>query len=346
MMAYPDSVTIEMKLDGSTWTDVSRDVVVPIEVKYGITGNSPIDRVATTGTMTFALNNSISNSAQIAGYYSPGHIQCVNGFQVGVLVRLKITYLGYTFYKFYGRIPAKGIEVEPGVKGRRITYVTVNDWMEQAAIHELDKPAYTTSKTMGEIMALIVANMPIAPLATQYDAGDQTYNYVFDTVRSKTRALQEFQKLAMSEGGFIYIKRDRSGGETLVCDGRYTRNEVASLTSIVGPAETESFLLLATGDHLLLATGDKMVRSETETTTAEIDGDDILSMAVANGADVYSSVKMISYPRNQDASEVVLFELQRRVKVAAGDTVKITGQYRDPTGGTNNVSGINMVTQV
>jgi hypothetical protein len=338
-------IAVEMKLDGSNWTDVSADVVAPISVKYGIMGNGVLDRVAGTGIMTFALDNSIANSAHVAGYYSPSCIGCVSGFEVGCMVRLKVTYNTWVFYKFLGRIPAKGIEPVPGIRGRRITHVTVNDWMDQAAIHELDKPAYTTSKKMDEIMALIVANMPIAPTNTEYHVGDQTYNHVFDTVRSKTRALQEFQKLALSEGGYIYIKRDRTAGETLVCDGRYERSEISSI-AVTGPVEDAGFLLLENGGKLLQENGDSILLDDLDSVDVEIDDSHILDMKVSNGSDVYSIVKMISYPRNQDASAVVLFELQRRVLVEAGKTVNITGNYRDPTGGTNNVSGIDMVTPV
>jgi hypothetical protein len=36
MAVYPDSITLEMLLDGLSWSDVSADQVGPINFSYGI----------------------------------------------------------------------------------------------------------------------------------------------------------------------------------------------------------------------------------------------------------------------------------------------------------------------
>ena len=98
---YPSAITVEVELDGvdAGWTDISDDVLPPVHGTYGILGNGPTDRVAGTGTMTFTLNNSVSNSGGLAGYYSPGHTNCLSGFEAGIGVRLGVTYDGKTRYK-------------------------------------------------------------------------------------------------------------------------------------------------------------------------------------------------------------------------------------------------------
>jgi hypothetical protein len=59
------AVTVEMKLAGvdGAWTDVSADVLSDLSCTYGISGGGPTDRVASTGSLTFQLDNSASNSA-------------------------------------------------------------------------------------------------------------------------------------------------------------------------------------------------------------------------------------------------------------------------------------------
>jgi len=109
-----DAIYVEMKLDGINWTDVSEDVIAPIAFNGGILDNSPLSRVAGTGKCTFSLNNSISNSGGLAGYYSPGHANCRSGFAAGLQVRIRITYDNATYKKFQGKIPPQGIRALPG----------------------------------------------------------------------------------------------------------------------------------------------------------------------------------------------------------------------------------------
>ena len=57
----------------SAWVDISADVMAPISGNRGIMRNGPLDRVGDPGYLNFGMNNSIANSAGLAGYYSPGH---------------------------------------------------------------------------------------------------------------------------------------------------------------------------------------------------------------------------------------------------------------------------------
>src|SRR3990170_7798644 len=98
------TIALEMQFSGSggAWTDVWSDV--PVSIQYGISGVGPFDHIADTGTMSFALNNAQSNSSGSLGYYSPGSGTARSGFEIGINVRLAVTYSGSTFYKFVGRL--------------------------------------------------------------------------------------------------------------------------------------------------------------------------------------------------------------------------------------------------
>src|SRR4030066_503430 len=123
---------IDLKLDGVNWTDVTADAraSVDIGVQYGINGTGPADRVAPTGTLSFALDNSEHNSGGLIGYYAPGHANCRNGFEVGCPVRLRIVDLGVTYYKFVGTLET--IEPESGQYLSLLTTCQAVDWLDEA----------------------------------------------------------------------------------------------------------------------------------------------------------------------------------------------------------------------
>jgi hypothetical protein len=241
-MVYLDNWTIEMQFATGVWTDVTEDVInKSVKGEYGIRDNGPTDRVASTGRMTFSLNNSESNSLGVIGLYSPGRATCRTGFTSGIPVRARFSGVGLTRTKFYGKIAPDGIKPAPGIYGERKTEVTVLDWMNQAATHELDLPAYTTNKRIEQVVALIVANMPLAPLSTNYAVGNDTFVSVFDTVTSKTKALSEFQKLALSEYGFIYVQPTETSDECLTVENRNAKITGIALTNI--PQESGNLLM-------------------------------------------------------------------------------------------------------
>ena len=348
-MSVTASIAYQMQLAGTAgaWTDVTDDVLtsLPVSVSYGIRGNGPYDRVAESGNIALTLDNSEKNSAGSAGYYSPSAPYVRTGFQVGVPIRVRITYNSNTYTKFYGRISPEGIQVESGLHGTRRTHITAADFMEQAAVHEMYLPAFTTSKKINEVVPLITANMPITPKGTAYSTGQDTFNTVFDTVRPKTRALGEFTKLANSELGYIYNRFDPTTDEELVVEGRYTRNDATVLTQLsVGTAGYE-YLLMETGDFLLQENGDKLISAYVAGSVDASFNNTFIEMQTSNGANIFNRVKCVAYPRKTDGTAVVLATLQKSIFIGGSATqTDVFLRYRDPQGGVSNVSGRDMVT--
>ncbi len=339
------SPKVEAKLNGTDWTDISVDVIAPVYCSSGIMGNSPTDRVAPPGRCTFQLKNSIANSAGLDGYYSPGHINCRSGFQAGLKIRATFTFDNATTTKWYGRIAPDGIHVDAHSKGPRKTSVTAYDWMYQATVHNLYLPSYTTSKKMNEVMPLIVANMPIAPLSTSYATGQDTFASVFDTVRYNTTAMAEFQKLAISELGYVYLKHNASGDEILVSEDRLYRNNAVTIATIPVPSSLADYLTDESGNYITTEDGDYIVLDQRQ----DIDLDNTMSdLEYVHGANLYNWINCVSYPKKIDAdATTVLFALQTRVEILAGETLSgFKVNYRDPTGGARKVAGKDMVSPV
>lgn len=340
------SIKIEAYISGS-WVDIWDDVLhsPPPSWNMGIMGNSPLDRVGDPEVFKFSLRNGEDNSAATLGYYTPGHPDCRSGWDVGIPVRLYFEYEGQPYYKYYGRIAPNGIQTEAGIYGQRSVSVEVEGFMSIADRHILDLLALQTDIKIEDAVALIVANMPIAPLDVQYGDGTYTFPSVFDTVTSNTNATSEMQKLAMSEFGMIYTKGNITNGQTLVVEGKTARTNKMN-TVIPVESGSSGFLLKEDGDYLLLETGDKVILQIGETIdfiNAALEG-----VKVGYGDNVANWITGTSYPRETDAAATtILFKTQRRIFIESGATVSnIRGRYRDPNGAATYVNGRDMVTPV
>jgi hypothetical protein len=338
MSVYPESVKIEMQLAGTAgaWTDVSEDVLRKnrISVSYGIKDTTPTSRVASTGTMTFYLDNSANNSAQTVGYYSPGHTNCRSGFAAGITVRLSILYDGMTFPKFYGRIPANGINISPGAYGSRVVKVEVRDYMEQLVIHSIEMPDFAENKNAAEVAALIIANGLIQPLDTEYNTTEETFNTVFDTTKSETKSAVELNKVCLSELGYAYIKHDTGKFEIFTIEGRNTRTTEPAVLSIPLPTDACDYLLLEDGGRIELEDGSGYLKLNQTTPISFMDAQ--TTADVQSGNNLYNYIQGISYNRSVGTAAEVLFS--STFAIGAGDTVVIKGGYKDPLSEAQSIS--------
>lgn len=216
------TVTVEF-YNGSSWVDISADVVGSFKHGHGITSQGPVDRVATTGTFEFDMNNSTTNAGGLNGYYSPGHANVRAGWAIGAKVRVKKVYSTNTRYDLY-RI--KDIEPTPGEKGARTVAVTAVDYMDEFEIRKISELSVQVDKRGDELLTTLVSSMPIAPTATSYDTGLYLLPYAFhDEQDEDTFAITVLQKIAQSDMSYIYVDGDSTGGETLIYEQpqkRYT----------------------------------------------------------------------------------------------------------------------------
>lgn len=334
-----DEVRCEFKLDGR-WVNLNayRLQNVPITASFGFAGNGPLDRVASTGRLSLTLLNQ-------TGLFTPGGSNCMSGFETGMAFRLRLAYQGRVKTRFYGTVPPNGIQIHYA-QGLLTTAVTVVDYMDKLATHELALPAYTTNKRMDEVLALILANMPVQPLSTSFGTGKSTFTSVFDTLNEKTRALSEVSKLALSEMGYVFVKSSETSDEVLVMQERAARSHQDIATIQVPIDGSESGRIAENGDTRV--TEESWPRETQPLFTPQVawQFDAFTDITLQHAGHYYNQVKATSCPRKVDINNVVLFNLERPLQVAAGDTVTLNGRFRDPNQLAQSVAALSTVTPV
>lgn len=319
--AYPDaslyygtlSWGIELELDGEGmgWTDVSADIraTTPVVCEYGIDGQDPTDRVASTGTLSFALDNSAGNSAATLGYYSPFAVVKRSGFDFNVGARFWVGYLTDRIYKHRGKLDV--IQPTPGRYGVRTTTCQSVDWMDDAARIDLPALATATSQRGDQLLTTILAAMTSTPAASSFDTGASTFTYAFDgATGQRLKVREELIKIAASEQGYIYLEGDSSQGGTLRFEARGSRTTSATT---------------------LLAFDNDMSREGMGTTGSR--------------SDIFSTVQVIVHPTTIAGSTTELWTLGgAETRIRAGETLTLEGQFKDANG--NACGGSSMVAPV
>lgn len=331
MTVYPASYKIYAYVSAA-WDDITDDVVEEISGGWGSPQTGPLNLLARTGLMRFMLDNS-------AGAYSPYLGGALAGWGKGTPIKLEIVFDGET-YVFYRGVVAN-IRIKSGTFGGERVLVAVADWMDYAATHPLLSPGIEEDKRGDEVLTTILADMPIAPQATDFAEGVNTFPTVFDMVTTKTKAYSEMSKIAFSEVGYIYLQKDKVYGETLVFESAQSRHGLRELTEFPMSHENSGFLLKEDGDYLLKEDGDKIVLDKVATFVA----DNVMTkLEVEYGENVINRITNLVYPRRIDAAATtVLFSLAYPMQIGSGETKTFRGIYTDPEGGGARVSGIEMV---
>lgn len=298
-----DRWQLQLELSG-VWTDVSDDVrgQAPLVCAYGIDGDDPSDRVADTGTLSCALDNSAQNSGATLGYYAPFHPDRRPGFGFDIGCRWVLRHRGVDYYKFRGTV--SGLDVVPGRYGSRITRLQAVDYMDDLARATVPDLAAQTSKRADELIAAILAAVATPPPAQDLETGVDTFAWALDGGTGQQNVVrEELQKICLSEQGYAYMRGDTTQGGTFAFEARGHRS-------------------LNTTTHLTF-------------------DNDMTGCTVAGSRDdVYGLVRVIVHPTRVDsAATTVLFSLENTSTfVAAGATIDtIFGPYRDPA--TNDPCG-------
>lgn len=334
-----DSIACEFYLN-SVWVDLNqyRLQAAGITGSMGIRSSNPIDRVASTGQLTLVLHN-------VNNLFTPGHANCMSGFQSGMRFRLRLTYEGRTRTRFYGIVPPDGIEIGT-TQFMSVTRVNVLDYMEQFAIHQLDLPTYTTDKRLEQVVALILANMPIQPLSVSYGTGKSTFASVFDTLRDKTRAMQEVSKATLSELGYVYIKQSATSDEILTVESRGSRSGKTLATVNVRTVAEPDMRVTEAGDTRITEAGDVRETQAEFTTVDAVFNNNYREIGVKHAESYYNQVDTKAYPRKVDTSDVILFSLERPLEIGAYQTVTMKGRFRDPNQEAQSVAALSTVAPV
>lgn len=306
----------------SGWMDLTPYWIRQMRAKWGMGDNDPLDLVAATGEWTFILDN--TRGVQ----FIPGAPSALAGWQKGVKLKLVFTYEGEDYVRQFSY--AEKIKPDRGIYGHKRVYVTALDWMEHAAKYPIVNPGVLTNQRGDDVIRTVLGLMTKQPQATQLDVGVSVFPTTFDTVTSHTRALSEFGKVALSEPGSVYLRKDRVYGETLVFENSQHWNGLKPLDVIPVPASLSDYLLQEDGDTLLQEDGDTILLNEGQNFSF-----DNLTMdeETEHGEQVINRFTVYANPRKVDTSTQVLFTLNEPILIGSGQTIAIRGTYADPAGG-------------
>ena len=308
MPTVSPTVTLNAYFSGTSAasTDITADVVLgvqPLRGSYGISGTSPTSRVGRTGTLTFAMNNSTSNSGGVQGYYSPGHTNARStgtvGWNLGLVLSVTLTYAGTSYIKFIGTLT--DVLPDAGQYQRQSVRCTVLDWMDEAARSKLKALPVQTSQRSDQLITTLVTNsVGRQPIATDYDTGRSTFAYVLDNLKdNKTTVLKALTDVVMSEMGYLYIRGTTDAASAK--GGKLTFENRISRLSYGASAHTFS---------------NDMVRLD----------------ARQSRKDIINHTYVSVHPRTLDAAVTVLWELTSTEVVSsveAGATTTIIAEFTD-----------------
>jgi hypothetical protein len=360
------SIVYEAYISGA-WVDLSADVrqnPTPRISGIGIMGNSITDRTGDAGTCEFSLDNSTGNSGGLLGYYSPGHPNVRSGWTHGLRIRVTFNYDGYSkiFDDFY--IDRDGLNVVTGLYGERSVRVHASNWMKYAADHKLNLMQRKTNYSIFNALQDIIDNSDRKPLRIKWWGKDyfdafgvlqhdtNTFPTVFDVTQADTKALSEFNKLAMSLFGYVYQR----GDGTLVIENQtkgrgYNIDDSGSFTfGTYIPNKSTDYtdaILNESGgtDNILNEDGSNILLEHAQ--RASFTDADIKSINVSYGKNLANRVKFVLYPRTVDGSAVVLSTLEEPIEILAAETLtEIRNQYKDPNNQDVEVNGYEMVAPV
>ncbi len=336
----PDSYKLKY-FNSPTWVDITNDVrgIDPITTTWGMADNQPQTMIAQTGTLGFTLLNS-------SGKYLPEGIASAAGWEKGTPVQLIISYDGSDYVRFRGRVDA--ITINNEIQDTPTVAVSCIDWLDFAAKYPLNAPQVINNITADIAISAITAAMPVQPAAQALDVGNFLFPSLFDAVSVKTKAYEEFNKLAQSEMGYCYLQHDRINGETLVFENNMHRNGQNTLSQVPKTKADSGFLLMANSasDHILMANS-AMDRIIPALTQDAVINDFALAVGMTYGDNLVNRVTVNAYPKTIGASPVVLFSLgnDKPIKINSGAARVHHYTFHNPTGG-KEISGVGLINPV
>jgi hypothetical protein len=313
--------------------EITPYLIGDIDVEYGIDGNSVLDRVASTGSARFTLNDR-------DGLFKPEDVNFDTRFKKGARVFIYTRFMyneSYIYKSFIGRIA--DLDYETYTDAYKNVKVTVLDWINVAANMPMISPAIQVNKRADEAINTILIASPQPPTNKTLMIGSDTFTTVFDSVRSETKALAEISKLVMSELGYFYVRHGDLNGERVVFEGRSHRN----LHDLDTAHVSEGFLLKNDGFYLTQADGFKLLLHN----AISIPLEQVTDSDVSFGKKIANRIKVKAYPRLIDTSNQILASLDSPVQLSAGTTrtgLKLT--YKNPSQTAERTNGKDMVAPV
>lgn len=298
---------------GGAWVDITSDALSNgISGTVGISGDSPVDRIAGEGTLSFTLKNNSEN-------YTPGsgtaHVDWKKGTPVKVVFSNFLTKV-----KFIGRV--EKIKLNYAYNNDTAS-VTAKDWMYYASKLPLDIPALQENKRADEIITTILGVSPIQPEGTDLQSGYTTFPYAFHDNTVKTTAYSEISKAVLSEWGMGYVKQDG----TLVFEAHNGRTSEPKELSLY--TEQGGVLLFEDGTEFLFEDGTQFLLEDysLETQPAEISNPN--GTHSEYGENTINRVSLQVYPYKLSDYDKLVYTNETNQLIPPGQTISFQIPFID-----------------
>jgi hypothetical protein len=320
---FPEQIITEYYASG-TWNDISSYVVSDISGYGGLGSDDPNDRVAVLGTLKLYLDNQDRLFSPMGGDIVRG-LPTLYGFNKGADLRIRIIYDTLSWVAWRGYID--DIKVDDGLWGDQYVYLNCVDWMEKPAKFPMESSTIEFDGTIDSAVASMTSRMAVPPVAEDFDEGDETFQYLFDEISGKTKAIREFDKLAKSEISYIYVLKDG----TLRVEANSTRTGLRT-PDTVWNVDRPFMLRDGVSDNVILQENGIPILLDMPEEEAAIDRT-ALNLKIERTVEPYNTGFVNAFPRRVDTELIESFRLGNPIRLAPGTTTFIKGRFVDPNGG-------------
>jgi len=192
------------------------------------------------------------------------------------------------------------------VAGLRAVTCVANDWMAEFAEADASNLALRINVRSDELLQDLIDVVDTPPVVTDLDQGEDIYPFAFDDLGQAPRATQVAQDVLQSDLGFLVVRGDTTGGETVRFINRPSRALGAPLAAFSRQdfhPHADAFRVPSTVDH------------------------------------VFNELEALTVPRRVGEVLEVVAQLDGPIEVAAGETERFFVDYRDPDNEAEYVGG-------
>ncbi len=336
MAEYITSTKTEVYFSGS-WTDISSKVTSDLNIETGIYNSSPINRLASTGSLALTINNA-------SGSYTPE-----TAFKKGTPIRVTVRYNEIEKVAFFGNISIA--KIDEGTWGTQSISIQALDWFDYATNAVIKGKTSESNKTIDQAVTSLLSTLAVQPQTTSLDTGNETFGLVFDGIQIPT-PYAELNNLVMSELGYIYL---RDGGKTLKVEANSTRNGINDISAgTYNSGEEITFAKDDTGSNFALSDGGGkiLLGSSVSTTFSGIFDRTFEDLDIKYGDIILNDITVTAYPRDYDSNPLSLYDLYTynlytsvpAIPIPALGTITLTGGYTETYNGKPIGAAINVRT--
>lgn len=210
-MGVSATLKVQTQLAPSVWTDLRLDTDsrTMLRFGYGIVGNGPLARVASTGELQYVLRNDAGNTGGTQGWFSPSHPSKRSGWGFGNPTRVLFSSGAIVDRaKFTGKI--RVIDPDAGTNRSKLVRVVAYDGIRDLAEADAREVAIQEGKNEEELVSAVHDSLDASaqPLARDFDAGVDVNPYAFDDLAGSEKALSVINDVVVSSLGMYFVKGD------------------------------------------------------------------------------------------------------------------------------------------